>query len=75
MPISNLTALIIKTDDIVVTSGGPAANGKYVGWITRDLMDRYRPLVNSDPIYDTPELAKEAMQRFVDKIRNEVVDE
>jgi hypothetical protein len=46
---TNLTALIIATrEDIVVDAGGPDSNGKYTGWITLGVEDRFRPLINSD---------------------------
>lgn len=70
MSIPNLTALVIATrDDIVVDAGGPDKNGKYTGWITLGLEDRYRPLLNSEAIYDGVEEAKKAMQKIVDDIR------
>jgi hypothetical protein len=51
---TNLTALIIATrEDIVVDAGGPDSNGKYTGWITLGVEDRFRPLINSDPVYDS----------------------
>lgn len=69
MPITNLTAMIIASrDDIVCTSGGPV-NGKYLGWITLGPEDRYRPLINTEPEYDTPEAAKAAMEAIVAEIR------
>lgn len=72
MPLSNLTAAIIAArEDIVVDAGGPDASGKYTGWITLGVEDRYRPLVNSEPIYDSKEAAKAAMQKIVDKIRED----
>lgn len=70
MPISNLTAAIIAArDDIVVNAGGPSQNGKYTGWITLGPEDRYRPLLNSEAIYNGLEEAKQAMQKLVDDIR------
>lgn len=69
--VSVLTAAIIQSrDDIKVSAGGPAENGKYVGWITLGEDDYYRPLLNSQPIYDSLEEAKEEMQKVVDDIRS-----
>jgi len=76
MSISRITAYIIATrDDIVISAGGPAENGKYVGWITLGEEDRYRPLLNSEPIYDTPEAAKEAMTQVVVEVKEAVEQE
>lgn len=72
--INRLTALIILTrgDDIHCTSAGPVVseNGKYVGWITLGPDDRYRPLLNTEPIYNSHEEAKAAMEAFVKEIRD-----
>jgi hypothetical protein len=70
MGMSRLTALIIlsRGDDIHVTSAGPC-DGKYIGWITLGEEDRYRPLLNTEPIYDTSEQAEAAMRKVVDDIR------
>jgi len=76
MGISRITAYIIATrSDIVISAGGPAENGKYVGWITLGQDDRYRPLLNSEPIYDTPEAAKEAMTKVVAEVKEAVEQE
>ena len=77
MGVSRLTAYTIANrDDIVVSAGGPCENtGKYVGWITLGEEDRYRPLLNSEPIYDTAEAAKTAMQGVVDELRKTVAEE
>ncbi len=78
MPISNLTAMIIAShDDLVITATGPAMgtedhpewNGKYLGWITLGKEDRYRPLLNSDPYYDTAEDAVVAMKKIVEEVK------
>ena len=59
MGISRITAYAIASrDDLVISHGGPSKNnGKYVGWITLGEDDRYRSLVNTEAIYDTPEEA------------------
>lgn len=65
MGISLMTALTIKNNDVICTVGGPAKDagegtGKYVGWILMNV-DRWHPLLNTEPIYDTKELAQKAM--------------
>jgi len=78
MGIDKLTAYIISTrEDIIIDAGGPANDkcdnpdhiGKYVGWITLGEADRYRPLLNSEPIYDSGEDAKKAMKDLVEEIK------
>ena len=76
MPVTRRTAFIIGSrDDIQVTSAGPAENGKYVGWITLGEEDRYRPLLDSGPMYDSPVEAEEAMRGVVQEIRKAVQEE
>jgi hypothetical protein len=71
MGVSRLTAAIIQSrgDDVVCSYGGPV-EGKYVGWITLGPEDRYRPLLNTEPVYDTGDDAKAAMERVVAEIRS-----
>lgn len=70
-----LTAYIISTrTDLKVTHAGPTAEGKYVGWILID-DDTWHPLVNSQPVYDSPEAAEKAMRDLVDEIRKAVQEE
>ncbi len=68
MSISNLTALIIATRDVRVSAAGPV-NGKWVGWITLGEEDRYRPLLNSEPIYDSADAATDAMNKVIEDVR------
>lgn len=80
MGIDRLTAYIIASrDDIVITHGGPAkegeGKGKYVGWITLGEADRFRPLLNTNPIYDTPEEAEEEMRQTVEELKKIVAEE
>ncbi len=76
MPISRITAYIIGTrDDIVVSAGGPDGNGKWMGWITLGQEDRFRPLLNSEAIYNTSQEATEAMLKVVDEVRQKVHEE
>ena len=70
-----LTAYIISTrTDLKITYGGPAENGKYVGWILLDV-DSWHPLVNSQPVYDSPEDAEKAMRELVEEVRKAVKEE
>lgn len=71
--ISRLTLYEIAGNpgDVVVTHGGPSEeNGKYVGWITRGPGRRYKPLISTSPIFDTPVEAEAAMQKIVDFAKN-----
>jgi hypothetical protein len=70
MSVSNYTALIISSrDDIVATAGGPTKDGKFVGWITLGQLDRFRPLLNTEPIYNTKEEAVVAMKKIIEEIQ------
>lgn len=74
MSISNYTALVIANNPHVEADvGGPAKNGKYVGWIFIEESEesKYRPLLNTKPIYNTKEAALKAMQETIDEIRGE----
>lgn len=72
MPLSNLTATIIASNkDAHATQSGPFENGKYMGWITLSQKDHYRPLLNTEPIYNTANEAKAAMQQLIDNLRTE----
>jgi len=63
------TALIIQNNPLVKCSaGGPAKNGKYVGWIMLDV-DKWHPLLNSEPVFSSEKEAIETMQAVVDSIR------
>ncbi len=73
MGISKYTALVIACqEDIQFSAGGPVG-GKYVGWITLGLEDRYRPLLNSAPIYDSSEEAIAAMKRLAEELKERVL--
>jgi hypothetical protein len=65
---TRLTAyeIVGNPDDIVVTHAGPDNNGKYCGFITRGEEGRYRPLISTEPIFDTADAAENAM-------RNEII--
>lgn len=76
MGLSYITACIIATrSDIIITCAGPTQNGKYIGWITLGPNDRCRLLLHTDPIYNTPDEAKEAMTKLVADIKESVEKE
>jgi len=52
-------------DDVIATHAGPDANGKYYGCITRGEQEKYRMLISTGPLFDTPESAEAAMQRTI----------
>jgi len=63
MGIDRLTAYVVATrDDLHFTAAGPHKNGKWSGWITLPVEDQLRPLVSSEPIYDSREAAVQAMR-------------
>jgi len=73
MPVSLLTALTIQNNpEVYCDVGGPAKKGpekgKYMGWIMLG-RDRWHPLLNTEPIYDTKEEALAAMEKFVADIK------
>lgn len=73
MGISNLTALIIQDrgDDILCQGGGPdPATKKYVGWISLQEGHRGpRPLLSTEPVYNTEDEAVIAMKKIVEDVR------
>jgi len=72
--ITNLTAMIIASrDDIICTSAGPV-DGKYLGWITLGPESRCRPLLNTEPIYESHDAARAAMEAVVAEIRQRESD-
>ena len=79
MGIDRITAYTIATrDDIVISHGGPGKGeyeGKYVGWITLGEPDRFRPLLSTQPVFDSAEEADEAMNKVVEDIRAYVHEE
>ncbi len=65
MGLSTITAMVIANrDDLDYSYAGPAKNGKYTGWIT---MPNSSPLLNTEPVFDTPELAVQYMTDLRDK--------
>ncbi len=65
MGLSTITAMTIASrGDLIYSHAGPAKNGKYAGWIT---MPNGRPLLNTEPVFDTPELAEKHMTDLRDK--------
>ena len=70
--ISRLEAyeIVGNPDDIVIDAGGPdKKTGKFVGWITRGPGHNYKPLLNTQPIFDTRKQAKQAMRNLVEEIK------
>jgi len=63
------TALCIQNnrDHLRIDAGGPTEDGKYVGWIMLDV-ERWHPLLNTEPVFDSAEAAKEHMKALVDEI-------
>ena len=74
MGISGITALTIRNrDDLIVTHGGPGkkgseCEGKYVGWIMLP-EDRWAPLLNTEPVFDTAEEAEAHMRDIIKQVR------
>lgn len=60
--------IIASRDDIHCTSAGPV-EGKYLGWITLGAEDRFRPLLNTEPVYASAEEAVAAMKVIVEEIQ------
>ena len=78
MGITMLTAMIIASnDDLIIDAGGPSeegeSKGKYVGWIMKN-EDRWAPLLNTEPIYDTAKEAKKAMRDLVKECKKIVAE-
>lgn len=71
MGISMITALQIQGDGIMCQAGGPdPENGKFVGWISVEGDHKGpRPLLNTEPIYESEYEAVKAMQKIVADIR------
>lgn len=65
MPIKGLTCAIIAIRNDIIVNGSPHKNGKYVG----SIISNGKALFNTEPIYDTMELAIEAMTSVVERIR------
>jgi len=70
MSISMLTAINIKSGNVEVETAGPDENGKFCFWIMPKDMDRWEPLLNSEPIYNTEELAQKAGKKLIEEIKN-----
>jgi len=68
MNISRITAMIIKGNEVDCDSAGPDENGKFAGWISRMERGNYRPLLNTEPIYDSAEVAIKEMESIVKEI-------
>ncbi|OGZ35469.1 MAG: hypothetical protein A2V60_03470 [Candidatus Portnoybacteria bacterium RIFCSPHIGHO2_01_FULL_39_19] len=78
MGFCRLTAyeIVGNPNDIVIDYGGPdKKTGKFVGWITRGPGHNFKPLINTQPIFDTPEQAKQAMRNLVKEIKKFVEED
>jgi len=69
--ITKITAYIIATrgDDVKISAAFHKPTGKWVGWITLGPEDRYRPLLDSGPYYNSEEETLAAMKQCVADIR------
>jgi len=64
-----LTALIIQSNDVLCQAGGPdKETGKWAGWIMKN-KQRWAPILNTEPIYDSKEEGEKAMRDFVKAIK------
>ncbi len=74
---SRLTTYIIaNNEDIKCSAGGPSSeNGKYMGWITLGEGRYYRPLINSEAIFDSAKDAIKAMEDLVKTAKEFVANE
>jgi hypothetical protein len=84
--ISRLSTLIIQgnPESIKCYWGGPTSEGKYAGWIyyeedrgelpggSKDI--RPRPLLSTQPIYETPDAALEAVEAVVRQVRSHQIE-
>jgi hypothetical protein len=64
---TRLTAYEIagNPNDVIATSAGPNRNGKYRGFITRGEMHRFKILISTEPVFDTPESARMQMVQVI----------
>ncbi len=64
--------MIANNPHVKANVGGPAENGKYVGWIEIEESEesKYHPLLNTEPIFDTEKEALKAMQKDIDTIKS-----
>ena len=67
MSLTNSTAMIIASRDDLIYSHAASENGKFIGWIT---MPNGRPLLNTEPVFDSAEKATQHMIDLRDKCVN-----
>ncbi len=67
---TRITAFIIATNDVNCDAGGPDENGKWAGWISRMERENYRPLISTEPVYDSKEEAVAAMEDIVKSVKD-----
>jgi hypothetical protein len=73
-----LTAIEIHTngENIRCSGGGPDKQGKYMGWIELWRDGRlHKPLLSTQPIYNTKEAAETAMREIVAATRATPVED
>jgi len=65
------TATICNRDDLLVSHAGPVENGKFIGWITLPHEQYCRPLLNTEPVFDSAESAEQHMRDLMSDIRQD----
>ncbi|MDP3999336.1 MAG: hypothetical protein Q8P76_01925 [bacterium] len=75
--VNRLTAYEIygNPKDIICDATGPDSNGKFVGWITRGPGHNYKPLLNSEPIFNSRKEAILYMKELVEAVRKFIAEE
>jgi len=68
MSISVMDALVIQNRDVRCEAGGPDKDGKWAGWIMID-EDRWSPVLNTQPIFESKEAAIKCMENLVSEVR------
>ena len=72
MGVSLITAVVIATNPMVIEAVGPDSDGKFSGTIRRDEAKYRRPLVTSEPVFDSAEDANASMEQVVDDCRKAI---
>lgn len=66
--ISRLTAMAIQGNDVLCEASGPDKEGKFAGWVRLDV-DRWHPLLNTAPIFETAADAEKHARDLVAEVR------
>lgn len=70
MGISRLTAIAIQErDDLIITHSGPSDGGKYKGFIALPADQYCRPLVSTEPMFDSADAAELHMRNLMSRIQ------